>query len=356
MENVSGGSRASHILLTAAAFVVVVAGLRAAAGIVVPFLLAAFISIICSAPLFWLKGRGVSTWLAILLVMIGVILVVFVIASLLGTSIDDFSRNIPRYGTTLNQQYGNVLTWLENRGMDISRLELVEVFNPEKAMLLVARLFNGLGDVLTNGFLIFLTVIFMLLEASSIPAKLHAVFRNPDDFLDQIERITTNVKHYLAIKTLISLVTGIIVALMLWVMGVDYPLLWGLLAFLLNYIPNIGSIIAAIPAVLQAIIQLGFGRALGVAAGYVVINLIMGNAVEPKFMGKGLGLSTLVVFLSLIFWGWVLGPVGMLLSVVLTVTVKIILESREDTMWVAVLLGSHVPDVSGNDSLEENAK
>jgi AI-2 transport protein TqsA len=116
-------------------------------------------------------------------------------------------------------------------------------------------------------------------------------------------------------------------------------MLWGLLAFALNYVPNIGSIIAAVPAVLLSIVQLGVLKALVVAAGYAGINMVMGSFLEPRFMGRGLGLSTLVVFLSLLFWGWVLGPVGMLLSVPLTMTAKIALESRDDTRWIAVLLG-----------------
>ena len=143
----------------------------------------------------------------------------------------------------------------------------------------------------------------------------------------------------MAIKTLISLVTGIFITIWLTIIGVDYPLLWGPLTFALNYVPNIGSIIAALPAVLLAIIQLGLMRALLAAAGYIVINLLMGSVVEPRFMGRGLGLSTLVVFLSLLFWGWILGPVGMLLSVPLTITAKIALDSRDDTRWIAVLLG-----------------
>ena len=133
--------------------------------------------------------------------------------------------------------------------------------------------------------------------------------------------------------------TGLIVTTMLWSLGVDFPILWGLLAFLLNYVPTIGSIIAAIPPVLLALVQLGLGPALGVAIGFVAINVIMGNAVEPRFMGRGLGLSTLVVFLSLVVWGWILGPVGMLLSVPLTMTAKIALEANPETEWIAHLLG-----------------
>ncbi|MFQ5519051.1 MAG: AI-2E family transporter [Mariprofundus sp.] len=136
--------------------------------------------------------------------------------------------------------------------------------------------------------------------------------------------------------------TGIFISIWLAVIGVDYPLLWGLVAFLFNFVPNIGSIIAAVPAVLLALIQLGSGEALMAGVGYVIANVVMGNVVEPKFMGKGVGLSTLVVFLSLVFWGWVLGPVGMLLSVPLTMIVKLALESRADTQWLAVLLG---PDI-----------
>ena len=118
--------------------------------------------------------------------------------------------------------------------------------------------------------------------------------------------------------------------------GVDYHVLWGLLAFLLNFIPTFGSILAAVPPVLLAIVQLGFGEALMTAALYVAVNVIVGSILEPRFMGKGLDLSSLVVFLSLVFWGWILGPVGMLLSVPLTIMLKIALESSPDTHWAAV--------------------
>ncbi len=349
MEEITGRSRTSQLLLTAASFVIVVAGLKAAASIIVPFLLAVFISIICSAPLFWLKRKGLPTWLSIIIVVGGILLIVYSLGSLIGSSLNEFYRNIPFYSKKINQQYKTLLDLLGERGIDTSRLKLVEVFDPGKVMQLVARLFNGLGDVLTNGFLILVTVIFMLLEASSFPEKMFAVLHQPQKTMDKIKQITNEVKHYLAIKTFISFMTGALVAIFLMIIGVDYPLLWGLFAFLLNYVPNIGSIIASIPAILQAFIQMGLGGAIGVTIGYLLINMVMANLVEPRLMGKRLGLSTLVVFLSLIFWGWVLGPVGMLLSVVLTVTVKIIMESRRDTRWLALLLGSEVPSAEKPD-------
>jgi len=141
----------------------------------------------------------------------------------------------------------------------------------------------------------------------------------------------------------IRLSTGIAIGIWLWLLEIDYALLWALLAFLLNYVPNIGSIIAAIPAVLLALIQFGMGASLITALGYAVVNLVIGSFIEPKFMGRGLGLSTLVVFLSLVFWGWVLGPIGMLLSVPLTMILKIALQSNDDTRWIAIILGSGPP-------------
>jgi len=158
--------------------------------------------------------------------------------------------------------------------------------------------------------------------------------------VSQAKKITDAVNNYLAIKTLVSLGTGVVVAIWVWALGIDFPVIWGLLAFLLNFIPNLGSIISAVPPMLLGYIQFGIGRALLVGAGYGVVNLLFGNIVEPKFMGRKLGLSTLVVFLSLVFWGWVWGPVGILLSVPMTMVVKIALESRPSTHWISILLDS----------------
>jgi AI-2 transport protein TqsA len=178
-----------------------------------------------------------------------------------------------------------------------------------------------------------------MLEITSIPVKLKKVSSNPENSILRVQSVFQNINKYIAIKTWISLGTGLLVYFLLLIIGVDYPLLWAVLAFALNYIPTIGSIIALVPPVLLTIIQLGIIESLIVLVGYLVINTIMGNILEPKFMGKGLGLSTLVVFLSLIFWGWVLGPIGMLLSVPLTITIKIALDSSDETKWLAVLLG-----------------
>lgn len=332
----------SRILLTIAAFIVVVAGMSAAKVILVPFLLAAFIAIIGSPPLFWLKRKGLPTWLAYLIVILGIVILGLMVAGLVGSSINGFSNNLPAYEAKLKNQTNTIIGWLEKLGIDISSLALSEMLNPAAAMKLVSRLLNSLGNMLANGFLILMTVIFILLEASSFPAKLRAILGGPESSLKHFDQFIGNVKHYMAIKTLVSFATGILVAIWLAVLGIDYFMLWGLLTFALNYVPNIGSIIAAVPAVLLAMIQFDLLRAVLVAIGYVVINMVMGSVIEPRFMGRQLGLSTLVVFLSLVFWGWVLGPVGMILSVPLTITAKIALDSREETRWLAVLLGPEI--------------
>ncbi|BCR06835.1 membrane protein [Desulfuromonas versatilis] len=332
--------RTLRILLSAAAFVVVVAGMRAAQSMLVPFLLAAFLAVICSPPVFWLQRRRVPAPLAVTLVVLGILAVELVVAALVGTSVDDFYRNLPSYQARLKQEAATLIGWLGRLGIEPPDRSLAEQIDPGAAMRLVANMLSGLGGVLANTFLILLTVIFMLLEAAGFSAKLRAAFGDGPRIFASLGRFVEGLKRYLAIKTWVSLGTGAAVAGLLAILGIDFPILWGLLAFLLNYVPNIGSIIAAVPPVLLGYIQFGAGRALLAAAGFLLANVVFGNVIEPRFMGKGLGLSTLVVFVSLIFWGWVLGPVGMLLSVPLTMSVKIALETGEDTRWLAVLLGA----------------
>lgn len=331
------------LLLTLASFVVVVAGMRAAQPLLVPFLLAIFIAIICSGPLHWLQVRKVPTALAVLLIALVFITISLTLLTLVGTSVNDFTSSIPQYQQKLRNLTLELLPWLEKVGIRIAPGDLLAHFDPGKAMQMVASTLATTGGVLTNAFLILLTVIFILLEAAGMPNKLRAALDDAEASLSSFERFSDGVRQYLAIKTLVSLATGVLIALWLWFIGLDYPLLWGLVAFLLNYVPNIGSILAAIPAVLLSLIQLGPGSTLLVAGGYIAANVLMGSGLEPRLMGRKLGLSTLIVFLSLVFWGWVLGPVGMLLSVPLTMIVKIALEINPDTAWLAILLGSQSP-------------
>ncbi len=205
---------------------------------------------------------------------------------------------------------------------------------------LAATLLNAVRDIMTNTLLITFTVIFILLEASSFPTKITAAFGESARSLTGARQFLDDLGRYLGIKTLVSIVTGLLVWLLTWGLGLDFPRLWGMLAFLLNYIPTLGSIIAAVPAVLLALVQLGVGEATATAVGFMAINIAFGNFIEPRLMGYGVGISPLIVFVGLIFWGWVFGPVGMLLSVPLSMTLKLALESDDRTRWIAIFIGS----------------
>ncbi len=328
-------------LVQFAAFIIIVAGMKASVQIIVPFLLAAFLSIICAPSLFWMQKKGISSIFAILILMSGMVCIQMLLVTLVSSSIVDFSQNIPFYQERLRLVTVESLEFLSRFGIVLEADKMAQIFNPSRILKLVANTLNGLGGMLTNTFFVFLTFIFILSEAAGFPNKLRAIFNDKNSDLEKYAQITTGVNRYLGIKTFTSLATGIIIYTWLAIQGVDFPVMWGVFAFLLNYIPNIGSIIAAVPAVLLALIQLGPVAAGISALGFLLVNVLVGSVIEPKVMGQGIGLSVLVVFLSLAFWGWVLGPVGMLLSVPLTMAVKIALSGSESTKWLSILLGSN---------------
>ena len=322
----------------AASFVIVVAGMRAAASIVVPVLLSVFIAIIATPAVFGLQRRGVPMPLALLLVAVLLVVATLGAMSLIGQSLVGFTNNLPRYTAGLEQQTDQVIGWLQrNVDEDLDPRALGSI-TPQRAMHFVGGIVSALSGLLGNAFLIVLVTIFMLLEAAILPAKMRALMS--DSAWSRLQAMATDVRRYLAMKAVLSALTGLLVTILLALLGVDFPIMLGALAFLLNFVPNIGSFIAAIPGVLLALVLHGPGMALLAAGGYIVINVGVGNVLEPRVMGRQLGLSALVILLSLIFWGWVLGPVGMLLSVPLTMLVRIALEGDPATRPLASLLGS----------------
>jgi len=333
-SNIVNGS----IMVTFAAFVIVVAGIKVAAPIIADFLLALFISVVCVPPIKWLVSKKIPQGLSILIVLVVMLLFLAFVGYLVGDSIQSFSSNKDLYAAKLDQNLGGTIDWLATKGLPIEGFNLAALID-QYGLALVSRVVGGLNLIFQEFFVIFLSVIFILAEMSSFPVKFARAFSDSQDKMIHINKMLDKIRHYLAIKTAASLFTGFIVSLSLFAIGIDYPFLWGMLAFLLNYIPNIGSIIAAIPPVILAFVQIGPVAVLWTAITFLLVNTLVGNFLEPKFMGKMLGLSTFVVFLSLIFWGWVFGPVGMFLSVPLTMTIKIALETHPKTLWIAIMLG-----------------
>ncbi len=333
-------SPVARFMLLSAAFVVMVAGMKAAEELLVPFLLSLFIAVLCSPLLQWLNQRKVPNGLAILIIIAVIVVVGAAIGAVVGASVSSFRNDLPEYQERLQVLSAGFLQWLSAKGVVLDPNIIRDSFNPSAALSFAGNTLASFGNVMTNAFMILLTVIFILGEEVRFTEKLKHSAGGSQKSLVAIENFTRSVNQYMAIKTGLSLLTGAIVVVWLMVLGVDYPILWGVLAFLLNFVPTLGSIIAAVPAVLLALVQLGPGGAGLVGLGYLAVNTIVGNGLEPRMMGRGLNLSALVVFLSLVFWGWVLGPVGMLLSVPLTMTVKIALESSPETRWISVMLGS----------------
>lgn len=331
-------TRGWRLLVSIAAVIVIVYGIQASQQVLVPILLSVFLAVIGARPVAWMDRRGLPHTLSVGVFVVGVMSALIVVSAIVGTSITEFSNRIPIYQESLSKALTDVAERIAGRRTPLSVEELLANVEPASAMRLTATVLNALRGVFANAFVILFTVVFILLEISSFPLKLNAIHPRSRAKIQEFAAFADSLQHYLNLKTLICLLTGLAVGLWVAVLGIDFPVLWGLLAFLLNYVPTIGSFIAAIPAVMLGFIQFGLGRALIAAAGYAVINIVIGNMLEPRVMGKGLGLSTLVVFLSLLFWGWVLGPVGMILSVPLTMTIKIALQNSPRSRWVAILL------------------
>ncbi len=324
-------------LLKIAAVVIIIAGLMAAKSIIIPILLAIFITILIWPFLTWLQEKGLNSSFALIGVISFLILALALLGMLINASMQDFTANLPIYEIKFRNAMSDMLTLVHAQGLEFSDESITDLVDPAEIANYASGFIKGFGSALTNGFMILLLVIFMLLEVSVLPKKLQQIHA---DASFHAAEFLSNVKQYMLIKSVFSFFTGLFVYLSLLVIGLDYALLWGVLAFLLNFIPNIGSIIAAIPAVLLALIQFGFVAVVEVSLVFIVVNIVLGSILEPKYMGKGLGLSTLVVFVSLIFWGWVFGPVGMLLSIPLTIMLKLSLQLNPQTRWIAIFLGS----------------
>jgi AI-2 transport protein TqsA len=333
----------SRFLFIAAAIVFIVWGISQAQSGLVSFLVSVFLAVLATPPVLWLERKRMPVVMSVMIVVIGIVFCLLAIGAALGTSVNRFSAALPQYQSQIHEQVLKFKQFLASKNITSSEKIPLEYINPGVVMDLTSALFMRLGSVFSNLVLIVITTMFILLEASSFPVKLRAVLGDPHQVFPRFIQFVADMKRYMVIKTLISLATGILIALWMSILGVDFPILWGFLAFLLNYVPSLGSTVAAIPAVFLALIQLGIWKASLAAVGYIIVNLVLDYGIEKRIMGRELGLSTLVVFLSLIFWASLLGPIGAVLCIPLTMALKFSFESSESTRWVAVLLGPEIP-------------
>ena len=332
-------TRSSRVV-NVASLVIILTGVYLARSLVTPVLLALFISIICVQPITWLERKRIPRWLALIVVALGLVLVFLGFTILIGGTLSYFMTSVTKYEALLVTLSNSFIQFLNDNGLKVPKDEVSKLIQSARIFEVTAGALKELLRMIGNALLIFLIILFMLMEFGSFTVKAKAVLGLSEKSISYLSTITKNTRHYLVIKTLVCLTNGFFIYIAMVIIGVDYPLLWATLAGLMNYIPTVGSIFATIPAVLFALVQLGVGGAFWTLGAFVVIHNVLGNFIEPKIMGIGLGLSPLVVVLSLLFWGYILGPVGMFLSVPFTMTIKIILEQDEKTRWLAIILGT----------------
>ncbi|HXT21999.1 MAG TPA: AI-2E family transporter [Thermoanaerobaculia bacterium] len=335
--------RASQHLLKLASLVVVVAGLKLGAPILVPIAAAFFLALLSLPLLTWLEDHRVPHGLAVVMAVLANVALLTLVGVLVSTSVSSFVDAAPRYRDQLLGLLDLLVTWGESRGMPAARWVEEGLFDAASVVDLIGGTLKGVVSIATGLLLVVTIMAFILLEVAIFPAKLQAALGNRVQPLWRYARIRLEVQRYLVMKTFVSAVMGVLSGLGCWAIGLDFPLLWGLVAFVFNYVPNIGPVIAAVPALLLSLLTLGVGRTLLIAALFLGLHLGLGNILEPQLFGRRLGLSPLVVFLSLLFWGWVWGPVGLLLSVPLTVIARIVFENSRELRWIAVLLASEPP-------------
>lgn len=345
-RDMGAGSRA---LLIAAAIVIVIAGLKAAASIIVPVLLAGLVAVLCLPPMRFLQKRGLPDWVSLSLIFLVIIGAAVGFSALVGKEVADFRAEFPVYRERLEAEWSGTIEELAHRlgkddaGALISGLK--DNFDVDRVMDAMGAALGAMTDLVSQTLFVLLTVLFIVGEAAQFPRKLAEAFSGSLSGVSESRRAVQSIHNYVRVKTEVSLATGLLAFFLCIAAGVDSAVMWGLLAFFLNYVPTVGSLVAALPPVLLAFVQHGWQRAVVVAVGFLLINNVIGNVLEPRMMGRKLGLSGLVVFLSLVFWGFVWGPVGMFLSVPLTMLVKILLEQSDDLRWIAILLGPGGEDI-----------
>jgi len=332
------------VVLGLAGVVVIVAGMRAAATLLVPTLLAVLLSTLLMGPMRWMVRRRVPKAVAVPLLMALLLALGSLAAGLVGAAAVELGSRAEIYNVVFQQRVAEfdeaVVAWLQRFGAEGPERPLADYLSLQRFITFGQQLAENAGEMLANGFLILIVLGFILWEAPDLRRRLEVSVGSRWAGLAHLHlhEIGVAVRRYSIVKTAVSLATGGAVYLALLILGVDFALLWGALAFALNYIPTVGSVIAAVPAVLLAWLQGGALTGVVTTGVYLAINTVLGNIVEPRFMGYGVGLSPLVLVVSLVFWGWVLGPVGMIASVPLTVMARLVLAANDSTRWMAVLI------------------
>ncbi len=326
--------------ITLAAIFIALLAMRATNAILAPILLSFVLAITTTPLLDWFIKKGAPSWLALILT-IGLIVVFLVaIVWLVGRSVQNFSESISAYQQRFTEIEKALGGFLANLGVDVNNLGADQQTSPQGLLQLAANFVGGIVSGLSNFGLIILTVIFFLVEALAMPRKVQNVAPKSDLGVQRFFQLNKELREYMAINAALGLFTAVVNVILLLIMGIEFAVLWGIFSFFLSFVPNVGFIISVIPPALMALLQFGPREMLIVIVAYIVINFLSDNVIKPRFIEKGVNISMLVTFLSLILWGWVLGPIGAILAVPMAIIVQAVLDSQKETRWLAYMMGS----------------
>jgi AI-2 transport protein TqsA len=328
---------ASKIMLFLASFVVVVFGMREAAQIITPIIIAFIVAILFTPFHAWLIDRRIPPWLALLIVMLIILLVISGMVGITVVSATQFINRIPEYSDSLQSLVNTIIDLVESLPIDTGSLLNFEYFDVAQILNVSGALLNGILDAFSNWFIVFLLIAFMLADFAFLPEKFKAMFADNKQ-LSAFSDLIISIRRYLSITTSTGLIIGLGNFVILFFLGVDFAVLWGILGFLMNFIPSVGIIISVIPPVILALLEFGWQSALFSAVGIILINFFIENVVKPRVMEENLNISPLFVMISLVLWTFVLGPIGTILAVPLTlIATKLLLEASDETRWLAIL-------------------
>jgi AI-2 transport protein TqsA len=338
-----------RVMLFLATTIIVLAGMRLGAPVVTPTLFALVVSLIFSPIYAWLKRRGLPAPLALLIMLVGLGILFVALFAFLSVSIGKFTGRLAFYTAQLDLRTDELQALLESMG--VSNIDLREVVDPGAIVGALGSVLSGLGSFLSNLFLILMITLFLLGEGPAMLARLRASAAADNPQFARLYIVGRGVIRQLGLRAITNFIIGTGITLLFWLLGVDFPLLWGVLAFFLSFVPYIGLPIAAAPGVLLALAEFGVGRAVLVILGVVVINQLAEYGLDPFLLSRGLQLSPAVVFLSFTLWAWLLGAPGAFLAMPITLLLAAMFDTFPETRWLAGLMttrpatGAPVPSV-----------
>ena len=329
------------LLISLASVVLIISGLRTLSGLLTPILLSLFLVLVTAPLLSWLRKKGFPRWLSYLVILLGVGVVGLFFTFFLTTSLNQLLEVLPTYSNQIESQVENLWNWLGSRGINSEDIRELTWFQPERILRVSVTVTTTVLGTLSNVGLTLIIYIYMLATAPSFSARLRKGLRNNPSALQRLQAFAQSTSAYLLIKGWLGALTALAQIVLMLILGLDFAVLWGVLSFFLNFVPNIGFYLALIPPLLLSIIELGWVKAMLFAIAYIAINNFFDLVIAPKYLAEGLDLSALVTFLAVIIWTWILGPIGAFLALPLTVMVKkLLLEPFPQTQLIANLLGA----------------